>query len=71
MENLHQNYVIDHDNAIFIRATLPGVKKEENYRREIRSGNLLRTIALPASVDENLIKDDLLELTFPKIESDK
>jgi len=100
-ENLPQVDVIDQDNSILIRATLPGVKKEdldvsttnhsitirgstceeqkeekgEYYRREIRSGNFLRTIALPASVDESAInarfEDGLLEVTLPKLESEK
>lgn len=100
-ENLPQVDVIDQDNTILVRATLPGVKKEdlevsttdhsvtirgssceeqkeekgEYYRREIRSGNFLRTIALPASVDEKAIKakfkDGLLEVTLPKMESEK
>ena len=100
-ENLPQVDVIDQDNTILVRASLPGVKKEdlevsttdhsvtirgstheeqkeekgEYYRREIRSGNFLRTVALPASVDEKAIKakfkDGLLEVTLPKLESEK
>ncbi|MDH5601594.1 MAG: Hsp20/alpha crystallin family protein [Gammaproteobacteria bacterium] len=99
--NLPQVDVIDQDNSILVRASLPGVKKEdldvsttdhsvtirgstreehkeekgEYYRREIRSGNFLRTVALPASVDEKGIKakfkDGLLEVTLPKLESEK
>ena len=100
-DNLPQVDVIDQDNNILIRATLPGVKKDdlevsttdhsvtirgstreeqkeekgEYYRHEIRSGNFLRTVALPSSVDEKAIKakfkDGLLELTLPKLESEK
>ena len=100
-ENLPQVDVIDQDSTILVRATLPGVKKDdldvsttdhsvtirgstreeskeekgEYYRREIRSGNFLRTITLPALVDEKGIKakfkDGLLELTLPKLEREK
>ena len=100
-ENLPQVDVIDQDNTILVRASLPGVKKDdlevsttdhsltirgstreeqkeekgEYYRREIRSGNYLRTITLPALVDEKAIKasfkDGLLEVTLPKLEREK
>ncbi len=100
-ENLPQVDVIDQDNKIVIKATLPGVKKEdldvsttdhsvtirgstreeqkeekgEYYRKEIRSGNFLRTVTLPASIDESAIKakfkDGLLEMTLPKAEGEK
>ena len=50
-------------------------EKGEYYRREIRSGNFLRTIPLPAAIDESAIKanfkDGLLEVTLPKLESEK
>ena len=100
-DNLPQVDVLDQENNILIKATLPGVKKEdlvvsttdhsvtirgstreeekeekgEYYRREIRSGNFLRTIPLPASIDEAAIKakfkDGLLEVTLPKSEREK
>lgn len=94
--------VIDQDDKLLVRATLPGVKKQdlevsttdhsltirgktheehkeekkgEYYRREISSGNFLRTIALPALVDESGIKakfsDGMLEITIPKKENEK
>jgi len=93
--------VIDQENAILVKANLPGVKKEdlqvsttdhsltirgstceeqkeekgEYYRHEIHRGNFLRTVALPASVDEKAIeakyKDGLLSVTLPKLESEK
>lgn len=94
--------VIDNDDTLLIRATLPGVKKEnlevsttdhsltirgtvheehkeekkgEYYRKEISSGNFLRTVSLPALVDESGIsaryKDGMLEVTIPKKENEK
>ena len=100
-ESLPQVDVIDQDNQLLVKASLPGVKKEdlevsttdhsvtirgktreehkeeegEYYRKEIRSGNFLRTVALPASIDETAIKakfnDGLLEITLPKAETEK
>ncbi len=50
-------------------------KKGEYYRHEISTGNFLRTVSLPAAVDESRIKakfkDGLLEVTLPKLESAK
>jgi len=50
-------------------------KKGEYYRHEISAGNFLRTVSLPAAVDESRIKakfkDGLLEVTLPKLESAK
>lgn len=49
--------------------------KGEFYRCEIVSGNFLRTVTLPAPVDETKtqasFKDGMLELTLPKCESAK
>lgn len=49
--------------------------KGEYFRREISSGSFLRTVSLPAAVDETRIsavfKDGMLEVTLPKIESAK
>ena len=100
-ENMPQVDVIEQDNTILVRATLPGVKKDdlevsttdhsvtirgstreeykeekgEYYRREISMGDFLRTVSLPASIDESDIKakfkDGLLEITLPKRESEK
>ena len=93
--------VIEQDDAILVRAALPGVEKDdlnvsttdhsvtirgstrkeskeekgEYYRCEISQGNFLRTVTLPASIDENNIKakfkDGLLEISLPKLESAK
>ena len=90
--------VIDQDEAILVRAALPGVEKDdlsvsttaqtvtirgstrketreekgEYFRCEISSGSFLRTVTLPAPIDEEHVKakfkDGLLELTLPKIE---
>lgn len=53
-------------------------QKEEKgtyYRAEIVRGSFMRTIALPAEVDDAKasasMKDGLLELTLPKLESSK
>ncbi len=50
-------------------------EKGEYYRREIQSGNFLRTVSLPAAIDENNIKArfkaGMLEVTLPKLESAK
>jgi len=50
-------------------------EKGEYYRREISTGNFLRTVNLPAAIDESKIKahfkDGLLEVTLPKLESAK
>jgi HSP20 family protein len=47
----------------------------EYYRHEISRGNFLRTVTLPAAIDEANIKakfkDGLLEVTLPKLESAK
>ncbi len=67
------------DHTVTIRGSTSHETKEEEkgefYRHEIISGNFLRTITLPASVDESkakaVFKDGLLELTLPKRESAK
>lgn len=66
------------DHSVTIRGSTREEQKEEKgeyYRREIRSGNFLRTVPLPASIDESAIKakfkDGLLEITLPKLESEK
>lgn len=50
-------------------------EKGEYFRHEISRGNFLRTVTLPAVVDESRIKarfkDGLLEVTLPKLESAK
>ena len=100
-ETMPQVDVIDRDDHILVRATLPGVDKDdlevsttdhtvtirgktrhesreekgEFYRCEITSGNFLRTLTLPAPVDETKTlasyRDGMLELTLPKRESAK
>lgn len=66
------------DHSLTIKGSTREETKEEKgeyYRHEIQSGNFLRTIALPASVDEKGIKakfkDGLLKVTLPKLESEK
>lgn len=50
-------------------------EKDEYYRCEISSSDYLRTVPLPAAIDESKVKaklrDGLLELTCPKLESAK
>ena len=50
-------------------------EKGEYFRCEISSGSFLRTVTLPAPIDEENVKakfrDGLLELTLPKIETAK
>ena len=62
--------------TVTIRATTRKEEKQENdeyFRREISSGNYLRTVTLPASIDETNIKakfrNGMLEITLPKLES--
>ena len=47
-------------------------EKDEYFRHEISTGNYLRTVTLPAPVDENNIKakfnNGMLEVTMPKLE---
>lgn len=47
-------------------------EKGEYYRREIQTGKFLRTVNLPAAIDETNIKasfkDGMLEVTLPKLE---
>jgi len=51
------------------------VKKENYYRKEIRSGAFSRSITLPAQIDRNKIKasykDGILHLTLPKAPEEK
>ena len=50
-------------------------EKDEYYRCEISTSDYLRTVPLPASIDETKVKavfkDGLLELRCPKLESAK
>lgn len=66
------------DHTVTIRGRSRKEEKEETgeyYRHEISSGSFLRTVTLPATVDENTVKatfkDGMLELTLPKLESAK
>jgi len=66
------------DHTVTIRGSTQSETKEEKgeyYRHEISTGNYLRTVTLPASVDESRakakFKDGMLELTLPKLESAK
>ncbi len=63
------------DNSITIRATTKQESKEEKqnyYRSEISSGEFMRTVGLPATVDVEKAKakfaDGVLEMTLPKVE---
>ncbi|HET6472298.1 MAG TPA: Hsp20/alpha crystallin family protein, partial [Pseudomonadales bacterium] len=62
------------DRAISIRASTRKETKEEKgeyYRREITSGEISRTLALPSDVDGTAakaeFKDGLLEIVVPKV----
>ena len=66
------------DHTVTIRGSTrkeTKAEKGEYYRREIRSGSFLRTVSLPANVDEKRIKavfkDGLLEVSLPKLEGAK
>ena len=67
------------DRTITIKGKTQHETREEEegeyYRHEVVSGHFLRTLPLPASIDEGKIKavfrDGLLELTLPKLESSK
>ena len=62
------------DNSLTIRATTKHEEKEEKgeyFRRELSSGEFVRTVTLPAEVDGSKakasFKDGILELTAPKV----
>jgi HSP20 family protein len=64
--------------SLTLRGSTQKESKEEEgeyYRHEISRGNFLRTVSLPAAIDETNIKakfkDGLLEVTLPKLESAK
>ena len=67
------------DHTVTVRGNTRQESKQEEegeyYRHEIVSGNFLRTVTLPASVDESkakaVFRDGILELTLPKMESAK
>jgi HSP20 family protein len=66
------------DHTVTICGSTSSETKEEKgeyYRHEISKGNYLRTVTLPASVDESgakaSFKDGMLELILPKLESAK
>ncbi len=66
------------DRTITIRASTRKESKEEKgqyYRREISTGEVSRTLALPAEVDGTKaraeFKDGILEITIPKIAKTK
>lgn len=66
------------DHTVTIRGRAGyDIEKEtgEYYRHELGGGVFLRTITLPASIDEAktkaVFRDGLLELTLPKLESAK
>lgn len=64
--------------TLTLRGSTRKETKEESgeyFRHEISTGNFLRTVTLPAAIDEANIKatfkDGLLEVTLPKLESAK
>jgi HSP20 family protein len=66
------------NQSLTIRGSTQKETKEEAgeyYRHEISRGNFLRTVTLPAAIDEASIKakfkDGMLEVTLPKLESAK
>lgn len=66
------------NQSLTIRGTTQKDTREETgeyYRHEISRGNFLRTVTLPAAIDEANIKakfkDGMLEVTLPKLESAK
>lgn len=66
------------DHTVTIRGSSRKETKEERgeyFRREIRTGSFLRTVSLPAAVDDSRIKavfkDGLLEVSLPKREGAK
>jgi len=93
--------VYEDENNIFLRASIPGVKKENikitlsgdtitlsgktedakevkrdnYYRKEIRTGSFTRSFTLPCPVDRAKVnatyKDGILEVTLPKAEEAK
>ena len=65
-------------NTVTIKGTTRYEEKEEKgdyYHQEISSGTYMRTLALPADIDENntkaKFKDGVLELTLTKLEETK
>lgn len=64
--------------TLTLRGTTRKETQEETgefYRHEISRGNFLRTVTLPAAIDETNIKakfkDGMLEVSLPKLESAK
>lgn len=100
-ESLPQVDVIDREDEVVVKASVPGIKKEdlevsltdhtvtirgctkseekeeegEYYRHEISCGAFLRTVTLPAAVDDSNVKasfkNGILEICAPKVESSK
>jgi len=65
-------------NTVTIKGTTSHEEKEEKgdyYRREISRGSYMRTLTLPAAIDEKntkaKFKDGMLELTLKKLEETK
>ena len=63
------------NNSVTIKGSSSHEEKQEEanyYRCEISKGSYMRTIALPAEIDEDKarakFKDGVLELTLPKVE---
>lgn len=66
------------DHTITIRGCSKTEEKEEKgeyYRHEISTGSFLRTVTLPAAVDDSKVKatfkNGILEVVAPKMESSK
>lgn len=66
------------ENLLTIKGQSSSEKKEEKgdyYRREISSSSFARSVTIPAMVDSSKtvanLKDGVLEITLPKVESSK
>jgi HSP20 family protein len=66
------------ENTVSIKGTTSHEEKEEKgdyYRSEISRGEYMRTLTLPAGVDESkaraTFKNGILELTLPKLKESK
>lgn len=66
------------DNLLTIKGTSSSEKKDEKgdyYRHEIASSSFARSVTVPGNVDASKtvanLKDGILEITLPKVESSK
>ncbi|MGZ8983592.1 MAG: Hsp20/alpha crystallin family protein [Methylotenera sp.] len=66
------------DNLLTIKGQTSSEKKEEKgdyYRHEISKSSFARSVSMPGAVDSSKtvasLKDGILEITLPKLESSK